>query len=125
MNLLLVAIGGAIGSVLRALLSMFVARSSAIPFPLGTFIVNVAGCLVFGLIVGAAGARAPIGAAARAFLLVGLLGGFTTFSTFAFESVALLEDGRAGGALINVAGQTIFGLAAMWLGARVGGTSIW
>ena len=81
MNLLLIAIGGALGSVARHLLSSFVLRASGTLFPLGTFVVNLAGCVVFGAIVGAAHQRFVLTSDARAFLLIGLLGGFTTFSS--------------------------------------------
>ena len=80
------AIGGAIGSVSRYLLSTFVLRVSGSLFPLGTFVVNVVGCVVFGAIAGAAEHRFALTPEARAFLLVGILGGFTTFSSYAFES---------------------------------------
>src|SRR5215210_6535323 len=85
-NLLLIAIGGAIGSVARSLLSTFVLRAAGSLFPLGTFVVNAVGCLIFGAVVGAAEQRFVLAPATRAFLLVGVLGGFTTFSSYAFES---------------------------------------
>ena len=86
LNILLVAAGGAIGSAARYLLSPLVLRLSGSLFPFGTFAVNLIGCIVFGLIAGAAEQRVPLAPASRAFLLVGVLGGFTTFSSYAFES---------------------------------------
>ena len=114
MNLLLIAIGGALGSIARYLLSTFVLRLSGTLFPLGTFVVNVVGCVVFGAIVGAAQQRVVLSPDARAFLLVGVLGGFTTFSSYASESVALLRDGHIFHATINIVGQVFAGLAGLW-----------
>ncbi|MQA30835.1 MAG: fluoride efflux transporter CrcB [Luteitalea sp.] len=116
MNLFLVAIGGAIGSVARYVLSSTIARYVPSAFPLGTFTVNVPSCAVLGVIVGVAQPRLLAGAETRAFLLVGVLGGFTTFSTFAYESVLLLRAGQIAPALLNVAGQTALGVAALWAG---------
>ena len=115
-NLLAVAIGGAFGAVARYLLSAFVLRVSGTLFPLGTFVVNVLGCLVFGAIAGASSQRIQVAPALRLFLLTGILGGFTTFSSYAFESFALMRDGQMLWATINVAGQVIAGLLGMWAG---------
>jgi CrcB protein len=115
-NLLVIAIGGAIGSVARYLLSSFVLRVAGTLFPLGTFVVNVAGCLAFGVIAGAASQRVQLTPAVRLFLLTGILGGFTTFSSYAFESFTLMRDGQMLWASINIAGQVIAGLVGMWAG---------
>ena len=116
LNLLLVAVGGALGSTARYLLSMLVLRVSGSPFPFGTFVVNLLGCIVFGVIAGAAEHRVPLAPASRAFLLVGVLGGFTTFSSYAFESFALLREGQFLSASLNIVGQVIAGLAGVSLG---------
>ncbi len=116
MNLLVIAIGGALGAAARYLLSTFVLRVSGTLFPLGTFIVNVVGCVVFGLIAGATTQRVQIAPALRLFLLTGILGGFTTFSSYAFESFALVRDGQMAWAALNIAGQVVAGLAGMWAG---------
>src|SRR5262249_40233864 len=104
------------GSVARYLLSTFVLRVSGTLFPLGTFVVNVVGCLVFGAIAGAATQRAHIAPSLRLFLLTGVLGGFTTFSTYAFESYTLVQDGQFLWASINIVGQVVAGLAGLWVG---------
>jgi CrcB protein len=119
-NLLLIAIGGALGSVARYLLSTFVLRATGTLFPLGTFVVNVVGCLVFGAIAGAASQRVQIAPPLRLFLLTGILGGFTTFSTYAFESFTLVRDGQFLWASINIAGQVVAGLAGLWVGYSMG-----
>ena len=116
MQLILIALGGALGSVCRYGLSTMVQRATSPFFPYGTFVVNVAGCLVFGLIMGAARQRFVLGPSERAFLLIGILGGFTTFSTFTYETFALLQDGQLIRALVNAGGQVVCGLVALWAG---------
>jgi CrcB protein len=115
-NVLLIAIGGAIGSVGRYFLSALVLRLTHSAFPFGIFAVNALGCVIFGVIAGAAERRVPLSFDARAFLLVGVLGGFTTFSTFAFDSVSLMRDGRWSLTLLNMIGQVVVGVAALWGG---------
>jgi CrcB protein len=116
MNVLLIAIGGSIGAVSRYALAGLVHRFASPYFPFGTFVVNVAGCLVFGLIAGVAEQRFVLGPPARAFLLIGLIGGFTTFSSFTYETFELLRDAEYVRAAINVTGQVVLGLLAMWGG---------
>ena len=116
MNFLLIAIGGAVGSVARYSVSLAAVRLVDVSYPVGTFAVNVLGCFAFGVLAGVGDHRLTLSTQARAFLLVGLLGGFTTFSTYAFESIVLVRDGRAGLALLNAAGQTLVGLGAIWVG---------
>lgn len=116
MQVILIAAGGALGSVCRYLLATAVQRYSSPFFPYGTFVVNVLGCLAFGVIMGAARQRFVLGPSERAFLLIGILGGFTTFSTFTYETFALLQDGELVRAFANAAGQLIVGLVALWAG---------
>jgi fluoride exporter len=118
---LLVAAGGAIGSVARYALSTFVLRATGTLLPLGTFVVNAVGCLCFGLVVGAAAQRIALTPEVRAFILAGVLGGFTTFSAYVFESAGLIRDGQMAAALVNIAGQVVAGLAAFWIGTALGG----
>jgi CrcB protein len=115
-QLILIALGGAIGSVCRYGLSTAVQRSTSPFFPYGTFAVNVLGCLVFGIIIGAARQRFVLGPSERAFLLIGVLGGFTTFSTFSYETFALLQDGELVRAAANALGQLFCGVVALWAG---------
>jgi CrcB protein len=74
------------------------------------------GCLLFGLIFGLTEQRFAISPALRAFLLIGILGGFTTFSSYAFESFQLIRDAQYLRASVNVVGQVVLGLACFWLG---------
>jgi len=114
--MLLIAAGGALGSVARYLFSTALLRVSGTLFPIGTFGVNLVGCVLFGMIAGAAEQRVQIEPELRLFLLVGVLGGFTTFSSYAFESFSLLRDGQFLAASANIVGQVVAGLVGLWAG---------
>jgi CrcB protein len=114
-NLLLIAIGGAVGSVCRYLVSSAVLRALGTLFPAGTFVVNVIGCFVFGAIAGLSQERISLSPEVRALLLAGVLGGFTTFSSYMNESVVLVREGQFVWAGLNLAGQVASGFVAFWL----------
>lgn len=117
MNVALIAAGGALGSVARYGLSMLTERLMPSSFLYGTFVVNVLGCLCFGMILGAAaGQRFTLSPGARAFLLIGILSGFTTFSAFTYETFVLLQHGAVAQVLANVVGQVTLGVIALWGG---------
>jgi CrcB protein len=117
LNYLLVGAGGALGSIARYALDGLVLRLAGPYFPSGTFVVNVVGCFAFGLIFGATEGRwLPLTPSGRVFLLIGLLGGFTTFSTFTFETMQLVRGGEYARGVVNAAGQVIVGYVAMWFG---------
>ena len=111
-----IALGGAIGAVARYAMAGLVQRYTSPYFPYGTFAVNIAGCLAFGLIFGLTEHRFAISPAMRAFLLIGVLGGFTTFSSYTFESFQLLRDAQFLRASLNAAGQVFLGLLCFWIG---------
>ena len=113
MNLLAIAIGGAIGSVARYVLTGLVVRASGPAFPLGTFVVNIIGCAAFGALAGAASSRISLAPEVRLFWFTGILGGFTTFSSYAFESFALIREGHMLAAGANIAGQVVLGLVVL------------
>jgi CrcB protein len=113
---LVVALGGAFGAASRYVLAGAVHRILPATFPYGTFFVNISGCFLFGVIAGIADERSAIGPDARRFLLVGVLGGFTTFSSYTYESFALVRDGQLVSAFANTAGQVVAGFAALWAG---------
>jgi CrcB protein len=116
-QLLLVGCGGFIGSSLRYALGGFVQRQFPdSDFPFGTISVNLRGCLVFGYLAGAAEQRQLLDAGMRLFLLVGILGGFTTFSTFSYENVVLMQDAEYFKMLANVVIQVVIGFSAAWAG---------
>jgi CrcB protein len=112
-DLLLVASGGAIGSTLRYLVSESAQLVlSAAVFPLGTLAVNISGSLLIGLFAGLAEYRQMFGSGARLLLVVGVLGGYTTFSAFSLETLSLLRSGQSLLALVNVFLQLSLGIAA-------------
>ncbi len=115
-QLLLVAAGGAVGAVLRYLASGWTQTLTDSSLPLGTLAVNLIGCLLIGLLASALAGPVLIQEEYRIALLVGLLGGFTTFSTFALESSALIGDGRFLLAAANMTISNVVGLAAVWVG---------
>jgi len=121
MTLIAIAIGGAIGAVTRHLLNHAVHRRYGVdPFPIGIFAVNVLGCLAIGMIAGLlASDRVQMSATLRNFLIVGVLGGFTTFSSFGLDTLTLARSGHAAAALWNVIGQVGLGLGAVWAGFAV------
>lgn len=118
-KLLLIMIAGGLGALSRYLLTGFAHRLFGESFPYGTFIVNISGCLLFGFLWGYLESRLSmlgLGAATRVVLLTGFMGAFTTFSTFAFETVQLLESSQYVSAAVNLAGQTVLGIAFIMLG---------
>ena len=117
LNIFLVGTGGFIGAVFRYGLIALSQRSAPISeFPWGTVIVNLLGCLLIGLVAGLVEGRQWLSPEARLFVLVGVLGGFTTFSTFGFETFALLRDADYLPAIAYVIVQVFMGLALVWLG---------
>lgn len=119
-NVLLVGIGGFIGAIMRYLTSDFVQRlSPGASFPFGTLVVNVLGCLVIGLLAGVADVRNIFTPETRMLVFVGVLGAFTTFSTFSYETASFFNDGQMVPGLINIGVQVTLGLAAVWLGTTL------
>lgn len=119
-SILLVALGGAIGSVARFKLSGWVLHQTPNwRFPAGTLVVNAIGCLIAGLLAGMAVKQDVFTPEARVFLFTGLLGGFTTFSAFGLETLLLLKRGEAGVAIANIVFSIAIGLLAAWLGYGV------
>ena len=120
MNILLVAFGGAFGSVSRYLLGTWIQSvSKSIDFPYGTLMVNLLGCFVIGFLSQLAETRGVFTSEHRAFIFIGILGGFTTFSSFGNDTINLLRDGETFNALANVGANVILGLALVWLGRNV------
>jgi CrcB protein len=120
MQLIVIGVGGAIGALARYLLGGAVHRLVPGFFPYGTFVVNLLGCLIFGVIVGIAESRVAIGPIGRAFILIGVLGGFTTFSSFTYETFELVRGGQMWPALVNVSGQVGLGFLGLWAGFALG-----
>jgi CrcB protein len=120
LNILFVAFGGALGSVSRYLLGTWIQSvSKSIDFPFGTLVVNLIGCFVIGFLSQLAEARGAFTSDSRALVFVGILGGFTTFSSFGNDTINLLRDGETFNALANVGANVILGLLLVWLGRTV------
>lgn len=118
-KILLVGLGGFIGSVFRYLLSGLAQQiSRSASFPHGTLVVNVFGCFLIGLLTYLAESRGLFTDESRAFVFVGVLGGFTTFSTFGNETMKLLRDGESFLASVNIAAHVLLGLAFVWIGLK-------
>jgi len=116
-GLLLVGTGGFVGSVARYLVSVWVHGILDSPwFPYGTLVVNATGSFVIGFLAGLVEARELFSLQARLFLFVGILGGYTTFSSFALETFNLARNPQAVWAVMNIAAQLLLGLMAVWLG---------
>jgi CrcB protein len=113
---LLVGAGGFLGANLRHLTSIWAARRYGTAFPYGTLVANLAGCLAMGMVMGALAAHTGDSDEARLLLATGFLGGLTTFSTFGFQTVELIREGRTGAALANVFSSTALGLGAVTAG---------
>jgi len=116
---LLMALAGAIGTVCRYSLGRWVMNATGGTFPWGTFAVNALGCLVIGIVAGEIEKEALVSPVIRLALVVGFLGGFTTFSSFALEaySLVLTRDWLAAGGYVALTNVT--GLAAVWIGYRL------
>jgi CrcB protein len=108
-----VLIGGAAGSLLRYAFSRFVLEHYGGRFPLGTFLINVAGSFLIGVVV------TSLGANWRPLLVTGILGGFTTFSAFEWETFSLGQDGFPGMAVAYAAGSVVAGFVACWAGVQM------
>lgn len=119
-KLLLIGLAGALGALTRYSLSGFVQRYSGFTFPVGTLVVNLLGTFLFGFIWSLVEQRLVISVETRVVILSGFLGAFTTFSSFMFETSALVGDGQWGYALLNVAAQIIMGMVAIFLGLAAG-----
>lgn len=120
-EVLFVGAGGFVGASLRYIMSGLVQRLDPMgTFPYGTMSVNVLGCLIIGALVGLSDARQALIPNVRLFVILGILGGFTTFSTFAFESFALFRDGESLRAGANVLGSVVACLVSVWLGYAIG-----
>lgn len=124
-NIFLVGLGGFIGSVLRYLAGGYVQTAlHRLDFPYGTLTVNLLGCFVIGLLAQLGEQYGMFSNESRSFIFVGLLGGFTTFSSFGNETLNLMRQGHMTAALMNIGANVVLGLGLVWLG-RLIGNLIW
>ena len=117
---ILIALAGLTGTLLRYWLSGYVARQYGETFPWGTMAVNLTGCLVTGAVFYATDERFLINPTVRTVILIGLLGGFTTFSSYGLQTFTLLRDGEYGLATLNVVTSNVLGLFMVWAGYTLG-----
>ena len=119
-KIFLVGFGGFVGSILRYWFSGLVQQwMQNATFPLGTLAVNLIGCLVIGFLSQLADVRGVFTAETRALVFIGMLGGFTTFSTFTNETMNFIREGEALPAFWNIGAHIVLGLAAVWLGRSI------
>ena len=119
-TVVLVWVGGFLGSIIRYLISRRAQDLLGNPwFPYGTLAVNVIGCIIIGILAGVVDSRGTFSPETRALLFIGFLGGFTTLSAFGYETFGLARDGKFLGASANVALQLSLGLGAVWLGYKL------
>jgi fluoride exporter len=116
MNYLLVFVGGGLGSTLRYLVNVVCPRLFGTAFPYHTFIINITGSTVMGLIAGYFAFKGDASQSWRLFLMTGILGGYTTFSAFSLDSALLYERGEVGLALFYVLGSVVFSIAGLFAG---------
>jgi CrcB protein len=116
---LVVGAGGFLGASARYALGGLVYRLASPSFPWATLLVNVSGCFAIGLLAVLAGERGPVGPTGRLFWMVGVLGGYTTFSSFGYETLSLAREGSYTLAAASAVGQVVLGLTAVWAGAVV------
>ena len=117
-NYVWIAVGSALGGVARYWCSLVAARFLGETFPWGTLIVNVVGSLIIGFFATATGpdGRFLVGSTARQFVMVGILGGYTTFSSFSLQTLNLMQDGQWLHVGFNIAASVVLCLLAVWLG---------
>jgi CrcB protein len=117
---LFIGLGGFLGSIARFGIASFVQNRSESLFPYGTMVVNVAGCFVIGLLMTIFQERTDVSQNLRLFLIIGVLGGFTTFSSFSYDTFALMKSGNFLSAGLNAGGSLFACLIATWGGFYVG-----
>jgi CrcB protein len=116
-EILAVALGGSVGAVCRYWVNIWAAARFGVLFPYGTLLVNVAGCFLIGFFLNAAAAKtSELSHYARLLVTTGFLGALTTFSTYSYETLALIEKGKFLFAFYNVAANLLIGFFATWLG---------
>jgi CrcB protein len=120
MNLIIVGIGGFLGSAARYFVSIVSYRLFGEDFPYGTLIVNVTGSLLIGFLMAFFEERFVLNPNLRIFLAIGILGGFTTFSTFSYETIVMLKEGSLLLSVTNIVGTVLLCLVATWLGSALG-----
>ena len=118
-NILLVGLGGSIGSIARYVMQRWAGSNIAGHFPWGTFIVNIVGCFLIGICWGISFKSFQSNEDWKLFMMTGVCGGFTTFSAFSLEGIGLLKEQRTGLFFLYVAGSVLVGLLSTWIGIKI------
>ncbi|MFT3902010.1 MAG: fluoride efflux transporter CrcB [Niabella sp.] len=118
-SLLIIWLGGGLGSVLRYLAQLGVSKLVTVTFPAGTFLVNITGCFIIGLLYGLADRHASLTVEWRLLLITGLCGGYTTFSSFSYESISLFRQGNYMYFILYIVLSVVIGLFATLGGMNV------
>jgi fluoride exporter len=117
--LLFVGIGGGLGSILRYVISVFLGKHIPVVFPLGTLLVNISGCFLIGVLYSIFNRHADFSTEWRLFLITGICGGYTTFSTFSYDGLLLLKQGSNLSFMMYVLGSVVIGLLATFAGVAL------
>jgi fluoride exporter len=117
--ILFVGIGGGLGSILRYVISAFVGKHVPVVFPLGTLLVNISGCFLIGVFYALATRHSAFNADWRLFLITGICGGYTTFSTFSYDGLVLLRQGSNLSFMLYMLGSVVIGLLATFAGVTL------
>jgi fluoride exporter len=115
-TIVIVGLGGFLGTILRYLGQLAAGKIFSPTFPMGTFLINILGCFIIGMVYAMSERGNLLTADMRLFLAVGFCGGFTTFSTFSNDNLMLLKDGSIGLLLLNAVGSVLLGVLAVYLG---------
>lgn len=120
MKYIIVGIGGALGSILRFWVGSYIGGRFGSRFPFGTFVINVTGSFLIGMILTILAEKTQWSANWRYLIPIGFIGGYTTFSTFEYETFRLFQDGQMMGAALNIGLSVAVGFVGVWAGAVAG-----
>lgn len=118
-QILLIGIGGGLGSILRYLTSILTEKYNTSIFPLATFTANILGCLLIGLLIGLLGQNIQTNQNLKLLFITGFCGGYTTFSTFASENITLFQNNNYWTAILYIGTSVLVGLLAVWIGFTI------
>jgi fluoride exporter len=118
-SVIIIGVGGGLGSILRYIISLFVGKHVPLIFPLGTFLVNVSGCFLIGMFYSLAARHTIFEPDWRLFLVTGFCGGYTTFSTFSYDGLILLKQGAVFSFMLYALGSIVLGLLATFAGVSL------
>jgi CrcB protein len=116
---LAVGVGGFVGSIARFWLATYIGQRMGTRFPYGTFIVNISGCFLIGMVMTILNEKTQLSSTYRYLIPIGFIGGYTTFSAFEYETLRAIQDGQFAVGLLNVALSVLVGFLMVWTGAMV------